>query len=423
MSDIPCWLLPLIAGISGLILGWLLRGISINDLRKKISQRDQQIDTLTSEKNDFHSKWKVADQDVLDKQKMYDNLDKEYGRLAIEKRELIKENELKATEIASFAAAGEASKEDSQKIDTLSRELEEARASFSAAKAERDEWKGKAETAAAAPDNSAELNTLKRELEEARSSFSAAKAQRDEWKTKAENASATPDNSAEMDTLKRELDEARSHFSAAKAERDEWKAKAESTPAASDNTEELDKLRRELGEARSHFSSAKAERDEWKAKAESSPTANDNSAELDSLRKQLEQSQNDLSSTKTDRDKWKAKAEGSGSSSSGVASAAALSGSAFAAGRSDGSKKDDLTKIEGIGPKINQLLNAQGIWTFADLANTKVDFIKQVLDDAGPRYRVHDPGTWPRQSAMARDGKWDELNAWQDKLDHGKETN
>jgi len=81
---------------------------------------------------------------------------------------------------------------------------------------------------------------------------------------------------------------------------------------------------------------------------------------------------------------------------------------------------DDLTKIEGIGPKIAEHLNNVGITTFAELAKTKTEKIQEVLDNAGPRYKIHNPKTWAEQSQMAADGKWDELKKWQDELDGGK---
>lgn len=84
------------------------------------------------------------------------------------------------------------------------------------------------------------------------------------------------------------------------------------------------------------------------------------------------------------------------------------------------SASDDLTKIEGIGPKIAEHLNNEGIKTFVDLAKAKIKKIQEVLDNAGPKYKVHDPKTWPEQASMAADGKWDELKKWQDELDGGK---
>ena len=85
-------------------------------------------------------------------------------------------------------------------------------------------------------------------------------------------------------------------------------------------------------------------------------------------------------------------------------------------------KPDDLTKIEGIGPAISKLLAASGIITFSDLAAKPVDDVKQVLTDAGSRFKMHDPTTWGKQADMAAKGEWDTLKKWQDELDGGKES-
>ena len=82
--------------------------------------------------------------------------------------------------------------------------------------------------------------------------------------------------------------------------------------------------------------------------------------------------------------------------------------------------KDDLRKIEGIGPKIKGLLNDAGIHTFKKLSETKVSAIKKILDAAGSRYQMHDPSTWPKQADYAAKGKWDDLKKWQDELDGGR---
>lgn len=82
---------------------------------------------------------------------------------------------------------------------------------------------------------------------------------------------------------------------------------------------------------------------------------------------------------------------------------------------------DDLTIVEGIGPKIAELLNNAGITTFAQLADADDATVQQVLTDAGPRFNVHDAATWNEQASLARDGKLDELKALQDKLNAGKE--
>ena len=82
---------------------------------------------------------------------------------------------------------------------------------------------------------------------------------------------------------------------------------------------------------------------------------------------------------------------------------------------------DDLKKIEGIGPKIEQILHEGGITTFAQLAESDADAVKELLTAAGPRYAIHNPATWAKQAAMAANGQWDELKELQDKLDGGKE--
>ncbi len=83
-------------------------------------------------------------------------------------------------------------------------------------------------------------------------------------------------------------------------------------------------------------------------------------------------------------------------------------------------KADKLTLIEGVGPKIADLLVADGIVTFADLAKAKAATLSAILEKAGSRYTMHKPDSWPQQAALARDGKMDELKKLQDELDGGK---
>lgn len=81
---------------------------------------------------------------------------------------------------------------------------------------------------------------------------------------------------------------------------------------------------------------------------------------------------------------------------------------------------EDLTKIEGIGPKICAILQDAGITTFDKLASAKSADIKLVLSNAGGRYATAIPDTWPEQAILASKGKWAELQSLQDKLDGGR---
>ncbi len=81
---------------------------------------------------------------------------------------------------------------------------------------------------------------------------------------------------------------------------------------------------------------------------------------------------------------------------------------------------DDLKKIEGIGPKIEGILNAAGIRTFKRLSITSPLYIKQLLTAAGDRYKMHDPASWPLQAEMAHAGNWKKLEKWQDKHKGGR---
>jgi predicted flap endonuclease-1-like 5' DNA nuclease len=82
---------------------------------------------------------------------------------------------------------------------------------------------------------------------------------------------------------------------------------------------------------------------------------------------------------------------------------------------------DDLTRIEGIGPKIQELLYGAKIHTFVVLSKTDVSRLKEILDAAGERFQMHEPKTWPEQAKLAADGRWEELDKLQDLLRGGRE--
>jgi predicted flap endonuclease-1-like 5' DNA nuclease len=81
---------------------------------------------------------------------------------------------------------------------------------------------------------------------------------------------------------------------------------------------------------------------------------------------------------------------------------------------------DDLTKIEGIGKKIAELLKAESISSFSDLSKATPKKLKAILDAAGNKFSMHEPATWPKQAKLAASEKWEELKKLQSDLKGGK---
>lgn len=81
---------------------------------------------------------------------------------------------------------------------------------------------------------------------------------------------------------------------------------------------------------------------------------------------------------------------------------------------------DDLTVIEGIGPKIADLCHGIGIRTWSELSTTEVSLLRTMLNDAGQRFKAHDPTTWPGQAALLAAGSWSEFKALTEQLDGGR---
>jgi predicted flap endonuclease-1-like 5' DNA nuclease len=79
---------------------------------------------------------------------------------------------------------------------------------------------------------------------------------------------------------------------------------------------------------------------------------------------------------------------------------------------------EDLTVIEGIGPKISNLLAEAGIINYAQLAATGVDRLQEIVRAAS--LAMTDPTSWPEQAALAAADKWDELQTLQDELKGGR---
>ncbi|MGV6946125.1 50S ribosomal protein L17 [Sphingobacterium kyonggiense] len=83
---------------------------------------------------------------------------------------------------------------------------------------------------------------------------------------------------------------------------------------------------------------------------------------------------------------------------------------------------DDLTIVEGIGPKIAEVLATAGISTYAELAKTDAEKVKEILTEAGSNFNTADPTTWAEQAQLAADGKFEELEKLKAELDGGKKV-
>jgi predicted flap endonuclease-1-like 5' DNA nuclease len=83
--------------------------------------------------------------------------------------------------------------------------------------------------------------------------------------------------------------------------------------------------------------------------------------------------------------------------------------------------ENDIIIIEGIGPKIKELFNQNGITTFAQIARMSVPEMSAILDKGGARFKLANPGSWAAQAKLASENRWEELKKLQDSLYAGVE--
>jgi hypothetical protein len=79
---------------------------------------------------------------------------------------------------------------------------------------------------------------------------------------------------------------------------------------------------------------------------------------------------------------------------------------------------DDLKRIEGIGPKVEKVLNAAGITTFDTLARANGAEVKQLLNSAG--LQMMNPEGWMEQAELAAKGDWKGVERLQNELKGGR---
>ena len=80
---------------------------------------------------------------------------------------------------------------------------------------------------------------------------------------------------------------------------------------------------------------------------------------------------------------------------------------------------DDLTRVEGIGPKYAEILTGAGINTFAQIAAMSEDEIVNLIKSNGGR-KSASMATWAEQAKLAAAGDWDGLAKLQDELSGGR---
>ncbi len=105
-----------------------------------------------------------------------------------------------------------------------------------------------------------------------------------------------------------------------------------------------------------------------------------------------------------------------------VASRKAITAAERDAGASGGAagprpEGDDLKVIEGIGPRIEEVLKAAGVTNYAALGELRPNRLQTIMREAGKR--MAKPDTWPEQARLAADGEWQALKELQDSLKRG----
>jgi predicted flap endonuclease-1-like 5' DNA nuclease len=309
-----------------------------------------------------------------------------------------KVNSLQSQLTASTANASAAS--------NLQTELNAAKAARDAAQKDASDWKAKHDAAASAGaqlnDANAKLSSLQSQLNEANSKLNAsaananaasnlqaelnaAKAARDaaqkdasDWKTKHDG----------LQRLQAELDAAKAARDAAQKDAGDWKTKHDA----------LLRLQAELDAAKSARANAQKELDEMKAKH------HQQAENLNELRLEIGEE-------RTAKNKRIAELE-----AALAAQKAAPAPMATAAPKAAVAKDDDLEVVEGVGPKVNELLRGAGITTWRQLSNTSPDRIREILNGGGERFRILNPNSWPKQAKLLADGDMDGFKKYADYL-------
>lgn len=133
-------------------------------------------------------------------------------------------------------------------------------------------------------------------------------------------------------------------------------------------------------------------------------------AEIERLNDMLRKSKSDLIMAESERNALREQLANAGGGASKVAKAAAVATFLFAGVKY---KMDDLKIVEGIGPKIADLLIKKESQPGKRCPKLRRKLSQESCRPQARTSRFTIRGTWPHQARLADEGKWDELKALQ----------
>jgi predicted flap endonuclease-1-like 5' DNA nuclease/outer membrane murein-binding lipoprotein Lpp len=280
------------------------------------------------------------------------------------------------------------------------------------------------------------LETSKTEAEKYKGDFESANSERTRLNAQLNNSDVGA-LKKQIDKLEQDLDASRMTVASLQAQNNKFASGAKSvdtghaTELPVDNTPELKaKIESQQADIVSlKQNNAKLQKENESTKLAINAAVNEanskSNMEIADLKRKLKQADADLTRTLTENTRLAAQV---GNTQVNITQAPAIEVAAPAASVQEAApavaspiaEPQDLTVIEGIGPKIAELLTNEGITNYIQLANVSVATLQHILDAAGPAYTVHQPDTWPVQSALLRDGKLDEFKALCNELKGGR---
>jgi len=442
------WIWALLFGLLGFLLGWLVWGRLVSRLREQVAKLEREVEDWRKKYEKLQQEYAALEAELKEARLKIDKQGERIRQLELEKGQLhgdlmaarqVRDSQGKELDAlkSRFSALEEekmslsASAADSSELDALRAKLEESNTMNAGLRGKMNELEA---SASSVGNTAGELAELKAKLAEAEATTVAHQRTIRDLNVKLANAG----DNGEVNGLRAKLSKTEADLAACRA-------KASAAPAVASGF-----VAGAAGGAATGGGGAPLSKEEKKANAErakqkvrSRMAASAGSGGKDDLKlisgvgpalekklndlgiftfKQVSEFDADMVGTVNDaieffpgrvqRDDWVGQAKKLYQTKQSNPDALTSS--------KNPSNPEDLKVVEGIGPKIEQLLKNDGIKTWRDLSNAKVDRLKGILEAAGDRYRIHDPGTWAEQAQLAADGDWDKLKEFQDFLQGGR---